>query len=98
MANEGETNQEPVDLAQCYETFSTNVNEKIDTSVTKSGECLATSENDRNTLHSNTEEKEKLEVKIEALKGKFEICSEKDVDQYFTCHDTNVSVEYCHLK
>lgn len=82
---------EPVDLAQCYETFSTNVNDKIDSSVTKSTACLTTSENARNTLHEDATEKDKLEAKIDALKAKFDVCSDKDVDQYFTCHDGNVS-------
>lgn len=82
----------PIDFAKCYETFSDNVNAKIEGSVVDSNTCLTKSEAARTKLHEDPEQKDLLEAKIVLLTAKFDVCSDKEVNEYFKCHDDNVSI------
>lgn len=84
--------EENFELAQCYEVFANNGNEKIDKSVDRSEQCLVESEARRSALHEDTREKDKLESKIERLEVRFEVCSDMEVSDYFNCHASNVSI------
>lgn len=83
--------QEPVELSQCYENFSDSVNSDVDKSVEESGKCIDKAEAKRTALLEDSKEKDKLELKVEALKTKLDGCSDMEVNEYFACHDGHVS-------
>lgn len=90
MAVINNENRETIDFAQCYETFSENVNNINEKFISESDLCIARSEAARTDLHENTAQKDKLEEKVQALTAKLNDCSDKEVSEYFSCHDSNV--------
>lgn len=91
QSDDPEVPPEPIELSQCYDNFSDDVNTDVEKSVEASGKCIDRADGKRTLLQEDSTQKDALELKVEALKAELDECSEKEVNEYFTCHDGHVS-------